>query len=129
MARRSRDVTDAELQVLRLLWEVGPAPVRQLAEEIYPRGATSEYATVQKLLERLESKGCVSRTRDGRRFLFEARVGRDELVARRLRATADELCEGSLTPLLTQLVHAGELSRQELEELRRLVDAAPEDSR
>jgi predicted transcriptional regulator len=45
-------------------------------------------------------------------------------VARRLRDTADELCEGSLTPLLTHLVNAGTLSRDELSELRRVVERA-----
>jgi len=49
-------------------------------------------------------------------------VQRDDLVARRLRDTAEQLCDGSLTPLLTHLVSAGRLSRDELLELRRLVD-------
>jgi predicted transcriptional regulator len=49
-------------------------------------------------------------------------VRREELVARRLRDTADELCDGSLTPLLTQLVSTARLTREELAELRRLVD-------
>ena len=43
-------------------------------------------------------------------------------MARRLRDTADELCDGSLTPLLTQLVSTARLTREELAELRRLVD-------
>ena len=54
--------------------------------------------------------------------MFRATVQREELVARRLRDTADELCDGSLTPLITQLVSAGRLSREELRELRRVVD-------
>ena len=59
MARRPQDVTDAELEVLRALWELGPATIRTLADRLYPRGGASEYATVQKLLERLEDKGHV----------------------------------------------------------------------
>jgi predicted transcriptional regulator len=121
-------VTDAELEVLRALWQGGPLAIRQLVDAVYPRGGTSEYATVQKLLERLEDKGYVSRSRDGRRFLFAAQVGRDELVARRLRSTADQLCEGSLTPLLTHLVSAGDLTQDELEHLRRLVESTPDAS-
>lgn len=122
MARRPQDVTEAELDVLRVLWDEGPAPIRMLADRIYPRGGASEYATVQKLLERLEDKGHVSRRSEGRVNVYTARVGREELVARRLRETAEQLCDGSLTPLLTHLVSAGSLTPEELRALRRLVD-------
>ena len=124
MPRRPRDVTDAELDVLRLLWEAGPATIRALTDRLYPDGGTSEYATVQKLLERLKGKGHVARNAEGRQNVYHATVERGELVARRLRDTADELCDGSLTPLITQLVNAGTLSRDELRELRRVVDRA-----
>jgi predicted transcriptional regulator len=79
---------------------------------------------VQKLLERLEGKGHVDRQAEGRHNVFRATVRRDELVARRLRDTADELCDGSLAPLITHLVNAGTLSRDELRELRRVVERA-----
>jgi BlaI family penicillinase repressor len=124
MAGRARDVTDAELEVLRALWDLGPATIRSLTDRLYPSGGTSEYATVQKLLERLEAKSLVARRAEGRQNVFRAAVQREELVARRLRDTADQLCDGSLTPLITQLVSGGRLTREELRELRRLVDRA-----
>ena len=123
MARRPRDVTEAELEVLRALWELDAATIRALADRIYPDGGASEYATVQKLLERLEDKGHVKHRLEGRQNVYTARLGREDLVARRLRDTADTLCDGSMTPLLTHLVNAGRLSADELGELRRLVDA------
>ena len=122
MARRPQHVTDAEREVLRVLWDTGPSTIRELADQVYPGGASSEYATVQKLLERLEDKGHVTRRAQGRQNVFTARVRREQLVAQRLRDTADELCDGSLTPLLTQLVSSARLTREELAELRRLVD-------
>lgn len=122
MARRPQDVTDAELDVLRALWDDGEATIRALSDRLYPGGATSEYATVQKLLERLEDKGHVAHRAGGRQNVYSARVQREDLVARRLRDTAEQLCDGSLTPLLTHLVSAGRLSRDELLELRCLVD-------
>jgi BlaI family penicillinase repressor len=122
MVRRPQDVTGAELQVLRALWDMERATIRALADRVYPRGGASEYATVQKLLERLEAKGHVSHQAEGRLNVYAARVAREDLVALRLRETAQQLCEGSLTPLLTHLVSAGRLSAEELRELRRLVD-------
>lgn len=123
MARTPRDVTDAELEVLRALWELDEATIRSLADRVYPRGGASEYATVQKLLERLEDKGHVAHRSEGRQNVYTARLGREGLVALRLRETADSLCGGSFTPLLTHLVSGARLSAEELRDLRRLVDS------
>ena len=126
MARTPRDVTDAELEVLRALWDLPEATIRALADRVYPNGGASQYATVQKLLERLKDKGHVSHRSEGRQNVYAARLGREDLVALRLRETADSLCGGSLTPLLTHLVSGARLSARELRDLRRLVDSLGE---
>ena len=118
----SRRVTDAELAVLRLLWRQGPSTIRQLTAELYPDGGTSAYATVQKLLDRLSAKGCVSREAAGRANVFTAEVGRADLIGRRLQDIADTFCDGALSPLLTHLVTRSSLSAEETSELRRLVE-------
>ncbi len=120
----NRNVTDTELAVLKALWERGASTIRQLTDELYPEGSTAHYATVQKLLERLREKSCVSRHPHGRGHAYEASIDRSGLIATRLRETADKLCDGSLTPLLTQLVGARELSDDELSALRDLVERA-----
>jgi BlaI family transcriptional regulator, penicillinase repressor len=122
MARTPRDVTETELAILSALWEQGPATIRQLTDALYPRGTTAHYATVQKLLERLEAKRHVRRDRGASAHTFAAAVGRDELIGRRLQAVAEQLCGGSLTPLLTHLVRAKRLSPRERTELRGLID-------
>lgn len=115
------DVTDAELNVLRALWDAGPQPIRSLTDALYPGGGASHYATVQKLLERLESKGCVARNRAATPHVFAPAVTRDSFLGGQLRAVADRLCGGSLAPLLTHLVQPGQLSDDERKELRRLL--------
>jgi predicted transcriptional regulator len=115
------DVADAELSVLEVLWEKGPATIRQIADELYPSGTVAHYATVQKLLERLEGKGAVARDRGGWAHQFEAKLRRDDLIVRRLQATADKLCGGSMIPLLTTLVRAKRLSARERRDLHALL--------
>ncbi|HEV3120170.1 MAG TPA: BlaI/MecI/CopY family transcriptional regulator [Gemmataceae bacterium] len=122
MARTPQDVTEAELAILELLWDQGPAMIRQLTDRLYPQGGRAHYATVQTLLERLEAKDFVIRDRSGAAHTFRAAVGRDELIGRRLQATAERLCGGSFTPLLMHLVSARKLSAREREELRSLID-------
>ena len=122
MARTPQDVTDAELAVLQALWDGGPATIRRLTEALYPGGGTSHYATVQKLLERLEDKGCVRRDRRPAVHVFAAAIDRGELIGRRLQSVAQKLCGGSLTPLLTHLVQSQKLSAAQRQELRDLID-------
>ena len=129
MGRVSHDVTEAELSVLQVLWDRGAATIRQLADAIYASGDTSHYATVQKLLERLESKGFVARDRSSQVHLFSAAVDRDELIGRRLKDLAESLCGGSMTPLLTHLARPEQLSAQERKALRALIDGWDDSAR
>jgi predicted transcriptional regulator len=122
MERTPPDVTDAELAVLQALWDRGSATIRQLTDALYPEGTDVHYATVQKLLERLEAKGHVARDRSGHAHRFRARTDRDTLVGHRLRAMAEKLCGGLMAPLLTHLVRAEALSSRERHELRALID-------
>ena len=122
MARKPQDVTDAELAVLQVLWQRGSASIREITDELYPEGTTAQYATVQKLLERLEAKACAARDRDSVPHRFAATVDREHLIGLRLQDLADKLCEGSVAPLLTNLVNGGRLSRSDRQALRRLVD-------
>jgi predicted transcriptional regulator len=103
MPRTPRDVTDAELAVLRTLWEVGPCTIRVVTTRLYPPGGPSCHATVQKLLERLEAKRFVRRRRAGACYAFRACVCREELIRRRLRRLAEELCDGDVRVLIESL--------------------------
>ena len=122
MERNPHDVTDAELAVLQVLWDEGEATIRRLTDALYPGGGDVAYATVQKLLERLEDKGFARRHRASPANLYSASVGREELIGRRLEDMAQKLCGGSLTPLLTHLVRQRRLSARERQELRELID-------
>jgi BlaI family transcriptional regulator, penicillinase repressor len=129
MPRPPQDVTDAELAILNVLWERGRATVRELAEELYDKSSASQHATVQKLLERLQAKGCVSRDRDSWPHTFAPAIEREELIGRQLQQTADKLCDGSLQPLLTHLVKAGRLSAGDRQSLRSLLDELNQESK
>ena len=105
------DITDAELAVLQMLWEKGPATIRQITDVLYPEGTTAQYATVQKLLERLESKGYVRRDRSAGVQQFQAAVDRDAVIGQQLEALVEKMCGGSLQPLLSNLLRVKRLTR------------------
>ncbi len=122
MARTPQDVTEAELAVLDVLWDQNQATVRQISERLYPTGNSSHHATVQKLLDRLKTKQFVQRDSSVWPHKFRALIDRADLIALRLRSTADQLCGGKLDPLLSQLVRSGKLSSIERKSLRELLD-------
>ena len=122
MANKSRDVTEAELSVLQVLWCQGPLTIRGITEILEPKRVDAYYSTVKKLLERLEAKSCVQREPAGIAFAYTATIDRDDLVGRRLQEVAETLCEGSLTPLLTQLAQYHDLSRKQQKVLMDLID-------
>jgi predicted transcriptional regulator len=123
MARTPQDVTDTELAILQILWDQGPSTRRQITDVLYPRGGPAQYATVQKLLERLEAKGFVAAKNRGQGVLtFTVSVDRDELISRKLQEMAEKLCGGSMSPLLMNLVRAQPLTDHQLDELRSFVE-------
>lgn len=122
MGRPAQDITESELAVLRALWERAPATIRQLTDVLYPDGGPAQYATVQKLLERMEAKGYVRRDRSIYVHMFSPALNREELIGRRLQSLAETLCDGSLTPLLTHLARARPLTDQERQALRDIID-------
>jgi predicted transcriptional regulator len=121
-AKVTSDVTEAELAVLQMLWHMPMSPIREIMRRLYPAGTQSDYATVQKLLERLEQKGCVERDASEVPHRFSAAIARRDLIGRRLREMADKLCGGSVAPLVTSLVESHALTPSEIDELRELID-------
>ena len=128
MAWTPQDITPTELALLRVLWHRGPSTIRELTDRLYPDGGHTHYATVQSLLDRLQSKSCVEREKRGRVNVFTAVVSRGELIRRRLRDLAETLCDGSLAPLLSNLVGSQNLDADELAALDKLVERLDRES-
>jgi BlaI family penicillinase repressor len=129
MGRPAQDITESELAVLRILWDQGMATIRQLTDVLYPGGGAAQYATVQKLLDRMEVKEYVRRDRSLFVHRFVPMLDRDQLIGRRLRSLAETLCDGSLTPLLTHLARAGDLSEEDRQALRAIIQESDSEER
>ena len=122
MGRAPREITDTELSLLTELWQRPSATVQELTEALYGNTQPALLATVRKLLDRLEAKGCVARDRARWPHHYFAAVKREELAGNRLQAAADDLFDGDLAPLLTHLVRSQKLSAKDRESLRKLFD-------
>ena len=104
MKRRPQTVTDAELAVLKILWQRGPLTAKAITAAIYPDGAESEFASVHSFLQRLERKQLVNRDRSSFVHSFSATVSQADVAGQELEALAARLGEGAIAPLIMQLV-------------------------
>lgn len=115
-------VTETELSILQVIWDKGEATSRDITEALYDEVTDPKVASVQKLLERLESKGCITRDRSERAHRFRPLVSHEEFLQHRLQSLADRLCGGSIAPLMSSLLLAKGISKKEQKELRELID-------
>jgi len=112
--------TDAEMVLLKTLWQDGPGTVRECVGRV--TGRDWAYTTVQTLLTRMESKGLVRCDRGGQAHVFSPAVSQNGLLKGRLRELADQLCGGLSTPLVLALMDDTELTPNDIAALRSQLD-------
>ncbi len=122
MSPRQHDLGTAEFEVLKALWQLGPATVRDVLTALEDAGRHIAYTTVQTMLSRLEQKNFVRSDRSGSAFVYRALVSRERLSKSRLKKLLDQLYDGAAGPLVLELVRTQHLNPAEIEELQKLID-------
>jgi predicted transcriptional regulator len=127
MARKSADpLTPLELEIMKVLWEVGPAAVQTVQERLAPERKLA-YNTVQTMLNVLHRKGKVRRELQGRAYLYEPVVSRAQAAGQAVGDLVSRMFGGSAESLVLSLVEARHLTPEKLAELSALVDRGEED--
>ena len=111
--------SERELEILKVLWELGPASVREVHERLCPQGE-AHFNTVQTLLRIMEDKGLVEHRATGRTFIYTPTHSREQVSQRFLNKVFD----GSLDQLVLSLLQAEGTSAAELRDLERLIARA-----
>ncbi len=115
-------VTETELSILQVIWEQDAPTSRDITDVLYDEVNDPKLASVQKLLERLEAKGCIERDRSERAHRFRPLVSQEEYLQHRLQSLANRLCGGSVAPLMSSLLQSKGISKKEQKQLRELID-------
>ena len=122
MARRQPPrPTDAELEILTVLWSRGPSTVREVHETI-ARRKPAQYSTVLKFLQIMAEKGLVRRDEKQRAHVYEAALPREWTQQQLAGDLLERAFGGSASRLLMGVLSARKASRKELAELRRVLD-------
>lgn len=121
MPRELPRPTDAELEILTVLWSRGPTTVREVHEAIAVRKPT-QYTTVLKMLQIMAEKGLVRRNEKQRAHIYEAARPREWTQRQLAGDLLQRAFNGSAKSLMVGALSARKASREELSELRRLLD-------
>ncbi len=122
MALKQYELGDAELDVLKVLWDHGPATVRDVLAHLHRRGRRVAYTTAQTLLTRLEHKSFVRSDKSEFAYVYRARVTRDRVTRSRLDTLVKQLYDGAAGPLVLQLIRTERFTPQEVDQLQQLID-------
>jgi predicted transcriptional regulator len=112
-----------ELAMMKVVWRLKDVSVREVYETLRERRPVA-YTTVMTMMNTLEGKGYLKKELDGRAFRYRPAVPERRVVTRMVKEFVERVFDGSTAPLLAHLVASTELSDEEREELRRLIDGA-----
>jgi len=121
-----RRPTDAELAILRVLWQRGPCTVRQVHDELV-RDRSTGYTTVLKLMQIMTDKGLVTRDESNRTHVYQACRTEGQTQRQLVRDLLDRAFGGSARQLVMQALAARKASGAELAEIRELLDKLEEE--
>ena len=113
--------TEAELAILRSLWETGPATVRQVHEAL-PAGRAVGYTTVLKMLQIMTEKGLVLRDERQRSHVYRSAIGEERTQRQLVSDLLDRAFGGSSQKLVMQALAAKKASPEEVRQIRKLLD-------
>ena len=119
MPKLKHPLTPLELEIMNVLWETGPANVQTVQQKL---GRPLAYTTVQTMLNVLHRKGHANRTLKQKAFFYRPSTSRSDVVKQTMHDVVDKLFEGSATNLVMSLVQTNQISLEELDKLRDLID-------
>jgi predicted transcriptional regulator len=115
--------TDAELQILRVLWDRGPSTVRQVHEA---QNRRTSYTTILKLLQIMTEKGLVTRDESQRSHVYRAKARQEQTQRQLVSDLLERAFGGAADQLVVQALSARKVSAAEIAEIRKLIDKLEE---
>jgi predicted transcriptional regulator len=117
----STQPTAVELEILRILWELGPSPVRAVHARLSESRETN-YSTTVKMLSVMLAKGLVTRNEKATPHIWRAAITRQRAAKKFLAELIEKVYDGSSMSLVLQALAGGKAAKHEIDEARRLLD-------
>lgn len=126
--KKHNQPTQAELEVLRILWDFGPATVRDVHEKISPSGETG-YTTTLKTMQNMHEKGFLEREPSGRSHIYKSSLKEEDLQQTLLGGFLKIAFGGSAKKLVLQALGNHKTTNEEISEIRKLLDEIEKDQK
>lgn len=124
MAKSTPHITEAELRIMKILWQSGPATVRDVKDALPAEGGEAPaYTTVMTLMNQLAAKGALDVDRDRQPFVYRPAVQRERVLTDRLRQFLKTVFDGQAGELVLRLVEEAELSPGDLKQIEARIEA------
>jgi BlaI family transcriptional regulator, penicillinase repressor len=119
MRRKSTVLTGQELEIMKIVWELGPTTVRDVYETLLKTRKVA-YTTVMTMMKILETKGYLKKSQAERAYVYRPAQPQGKVVGDMVRDFVNRVFNGSAQPLLAHLVKDHDLSETDMEEIARL---------
>jgi BlaI family transcriptional regulator, penicillinase repressor len=110
-----------ELEIMKVIWQLGPATVRDVYEDLLKRRKIA-YTTVMTMMKILEQKGYLKKSDKDRAFVYRPARPQRQVINGMVKEFINRVFNGSAEPLLLHLVEEKGLSPEEISEIRRLIN-------
>jgi predicted transcriptional regulator len=122
MSRPTTDhPTDLELQILHVLWDQAPLPVREIRQRLADAGRDLAHTSVITVLNIMVRKGYVKRARQANAFLFSPQVQKESVSRRMVQSLVDRVFGGSTLAVMQHLLETSDIDAEELAQIRQLI--------
>lgn len=119
--RSSNQPTEVEMQILRILWNLGPSPVREVHKRLEATKGTN-YSTTVKMLAVMLQKGLVKRDEAAQPHVYRPALTRAKAGKQMLEHLIEKVYDGSAMSLVMQALSSSKATKEELEQIRRMLD-------
>jgi len=118
----SEKLSELQLALVQVLWDLGEGSVAQVMEALEQQGRKLAPTTVATVLRRLEAQGWVAHREQGRTFIYKPTVSHRRAAGRMLNSLTKNLFGGDLPAMVSHLLESHKVDREEIEEIRRLIE-------
>ena len=126
MKTGTRTLTEQELEIMKVIWERPSVTVRDVYEALREK-KTVAYTTVMTMMNILEAKGHLVKRPEGRAYVYEPSQAQTQVISGMVQDFVDRVFDGSAQPLVLSLLREKKLSREDLDEISRLIEETPEE--
>lgn len=121
MKKKIPKISEAEWQVMKVVWDNPSASAAQIIEKLAARQKWSN-RTIKTLLARLVNKGALTYTAEANRYLYEPNIPKEELIKQESQSFMNRVFDGGAVPMLAHFVKHAQFSSEEIHELKQILE-------